>query len=84
MKDWDKYLDLAFKAAVPVGVIIMLMLQANFVTRSEFLVLSDKMSDRISKIEQVLIRMEATAETDRRQDTLLADHENRLRSLEKN
>jgi hypothetical protein len=84
MKDWDKYLDLAFKAAVPVGVVIMLMLQANFVTRSEFLVLSDKMSDRISKIEQVLIRMEATAETDRRQDTLLADHENRLRAIEKN
>jgi hypothetical protein len=84
MKDWEKYLDLTFKAAVPVGVVIMLMLQANFVTRSEFLVLSDKMSDRISKIELVLIRMEATAETDKRQDTLLADHENRLRALEKN
>jgi hypothetical protein len=81
MKDW---LDIAIKVVVLAAGIGILYLQKNYVTREEFVVLSEKMSDRMTKIEQVLIRMESTAETDRRQDTMLADHENRLRALEKN
>jgi hypothetical protein len=81
MKDW---LDIAIKVVVLAAGIGILYLQKNYVTREEFVVLSEKMSDRMTKIEQVLIRMESTAETDHRQDVILADHENRLRSLEKN
>jgi hypothetical protein len=49
------------------------------VTKDEF----TAANTRIEKIEAVLIRMEANAETDKRHDILLADHEARLRTLEK-
>jgi hypothetical protein len=84
VKDIGQYLDAGIKVIVLFAAIGTLYLQKNYVTREEFVALSDKMSERISKIEQVLIRMEATAETDHRQDIILADHENRLRAIEKN
>jgi hypothetical protein len=53
------------------------------VSRSEFEAASEKLSGRVEKIEAVLIRMEANAETDKRHDILLADHEGRLRAIER-
>jgi hypothetical protein len=61
----------------PLGVVALLALQTQFVTRSEFA----QTNDRIHKIEELLIRMERQAETDLRHDTVLSDHEIRLRAL---
>lgn len=79
----DKALEISAKIAVPIGVVIMLWLQTQFVTRVEFTRLNEKTDTRLSKIEEVLIRMEASAEVNRRQDHLLSDHEGRIRTLEK-
>jgi hypothetical protein len=66
----------------PVGVVALLVLQGQFVTRNDFDVATSKLSGRVEKIEQVLIRMEASAAIDRHHDDLLADHETRIRTLE--
>jgi hypothetical protein len=79
IEDVNKTIDIVAKLAAPIGVIIMIWLQSQFVTRVEF----QKIDDRISKIEQVLIRMEANAEVDKRHDIILADHELRIRGVEK-
>jgi hypothetical protein len=83
MENLNKSLDIAAKLAAPVGVVIMLWLQSQFVTRVEFSKAYDKTDSRLTKIEEVLIRMEASAEVDRRHDDILADHEGRLRAIEK-
>jgi hypothetical protein len=79
IEDVNKAIDVVAKLAAPVGVIVMIWLQSQFVTRVEF----QKIDDRISKIEQVLIRMEANAEVDKRHAIILADHEQRIRGIEK-
>lgn len=71
-----------FKLATPVGVVIMLILQAQFVTRNEFVVSFEKIDRRIAKIEEVLIRMEQGAITDARHTAQLDDHEKRIRTIE--
>ena len=52
-------------------------------TRSEFAKSLELTDARLAKIETVLIRMESGAETDKRHDTTIADHENRIRTLER-
>jgi hypothetical protein len=79
----NKTIDTAAKLAAPVGVVIMLWLQSQFVTRVEFSKAYDKTDSRLTKIEEVLIRMEASAAVDRRHDTILEDHESRLRAIER-
>lgn len=76
-------LDLASRWVTPAGIIVVIVLQSQFVSRSEFEAASEKLSGRVEKIEAVLIRMEANAETDKRHDLLLADHEGRIRGLER-
>jgi hypothetical protein len=83
IENLNKSLDTAAKLAAPVGVVIMLWLQSQFVTRVEFSKAYDKTDSRLTKIEEVLIRMEASAEVDRRHDDILADHEGRIRAIEK-
>ncbi len=78
-----KTLDLASRWVTPAGILVVIVLQSQFVSRSEFETASQKLSGRVEKIEAVLIRMEANAETDRRHETILADHEGRLRTLER-
>jgi hypothetical protein len=63
----------------PLGILVLLILQGQFVTRAEF----HKHIEKVERLEQVLIRMEKGAETDSRHEKLLADHELRLRVLEK-
>jgi hypothetical protein len=79
----NKALDMGLKLAAPVGVAFMLFMQTQFVTRPEFVKVYERTDTRLTKIEEVLIRMEASAEVDRRHDNLLNDHENRIRTLEK-
>ena len=78
-----KALDLASRWVTPAGILVVIALQSQFVSRTEFEAASEKLSGRIEKIEAVLIRMEANAETDKRHDLLLADHEGRLRAIER-
>ena len=78
-----KALDIASRWVTPAGILLILVLQSQFVSRGEFEAASEKLSGRVEKIEAVLIRMEANAETDKRHDILLADHEGRLRAIER-
>ena len=78
-----KALDLASRWVTPAGILVVIALQSQFVSRSEFEAASEKLSGRVEKIEAVLIRMEANAETDKRHDLVLDDHEGRLRGLER-
>ncbi len=78
-----KAIDLASRWVTPAGILVVIVLQSQFVSRTEFEAASEKLSGRVEKIEAVLIRMEANAETDKRHDHLLADHEGRLRALER-
>ena len=81
--DSSSRIDTIVKLATPVGVIAMLILQSQFVTRAEFQKSLELTDARLAKIETVLIRMESGAETDKRHDTTIADHENRIRTLER-
>lgn len=78
----NKWIDMGVKLATPVGVVIMLFLQSQFITRNEFMLTSEKLDTRIAKMEEVLIRMEARDEVDARHNKILDDHEARLRKLE--
>lgn len=79
MHDVARYFDTALKIATTGALLGVALLGTKFVTKEEF----TAANTRIEKIEAVLIRMEANAETDKRHDLILADHEARLRTLEK-
>jgi hypothetical protein len=83
MDSWLKYGDFLLKAVPAAGVLILLLLQGQFVTRTEYLTTSEKFSGRIESVEKLLIKLESSAERDRLHDQLLADHEARIRVLEK-
>jgi hypothetical protein len=74
-----KYWDIGLKVATTATLIAVALLGTKFVTKEEFI----SANQRIEKIEQVLIRMEQNAETDKRHDFILADHEQRIRTLER-
>ena len=74
-----KYWDTGLKVATTVALLSVALLGTKFVTKEEFVTANA----RIEKIEQVLIRMEQNAVVDARHDAFLADHETRIRSLEK-
>jgi hypothetical protein len=78
-EDFSKYWDNALKVLSTFALIAVALLGTKFVTKEEF----NTAYARIEKIEAVLIRMEANAETDKRHDNLLADHEGRIRGLER-
>jgi hypothetical protein len=77
--DVIRYWDVVLKIATTVALVAVALLGTRFVTKEEFI----SANQRIEKIEQVLIRMEQNAEVDKRHDFILADHEQRIRSLEK-
>lgn len=78
--EFVKYWDVGLKIATTVALISVALLGTKFVTKEEFVA----SNQRIEKIEAVLIRMEQNAVTDARHDTILTDHETRIRILEKN
>ena len=79
----ERRLDLILKLATPLGVVVMILLQNQFVTRAEFAKAQDPPDAPLQKTEPALTRMEAGADTDKRHDAQLTDHENRLRGLER-
>jgi hypothetical protein len=79
MNDFAKYFDIVLKVASTIALLAVALLGTKFVTKEEF----RETNSRIEKIEAVLIRMEVNAETDKRHDNLLADHEARIRALER-
>lgn len=79
MNDISKYFDTGLKITTTGALVAVALLGTKFVTKEEF----RETNARIEKIEAVLIRMEVNAETDKRHDNLLADHEARLRALER-
>jgi hypothetical protein len=81
--DVVKYFDIGLKLLTVFALLSVAFLGTKFVSREEFKEANDVLSGRIGKIEEVLIRMEANYETDKRHDMLLADHESRIRAIEK-
>jgi hypothetical protein len=71
--------DWAFKVLTLIGLILIMFLNHNYVTRAEYV----KDLERITSMEKVLVRLEEKLEHDKEQDLLLRDHELRLRELEK-
>ena len=78
-----KYGDFVLKVLPAVASVVFILLSTQFVSRSEFIATSEKFSGRIEAVEKLLIRMESSQETDRRHDAMIADHEARLRVMEK-
>ena len=72
----NKSLDIGLKLSAPIGVAVMLYLQTQFVTRPEFIKVYERSDVRLTRIEELLIRME-------RHDKVLADHEDRIRVVER-
>jgi len=79
-QDIVKYWDFALKVATTIALLAVALLGTKFVTKEEFMAANN----RIERIEAVLIRMEQNAETDKRHDSKLEDHEQRIRKLEQN
>ena len=76
VENLHKSLDIGLKLSAPIGVAVMLYLQTQFVTRPEFMKAYERTDVRLTKIEELLIRME-------RHDKILADHEDRIRLVER-
>jgi len=79
-QDLVRYWDFALKVATTIALLAVALLGTKFVTKEEFMAANN----RIERIEAVLIRMEQNAETDKRHDSKLEDHEQRIRKLEQN
>ena len=67
----------------PVGVCVLLLLQTQFVSRKEFSDTSEKLDNRVQKIEIALVQLVEQNKVNDRQDVEIADHEHRIRELEK-
>lgn len=67
----------------PVGICVLLLLQTQFVSRKEFSESYEKTTSRVEAIEKVLVQMNEANKINDRQDIELADHEARIRNLEK-
>jgi len=77
--EFFRLFDQALKVGTFLALVGVALLGTKFVTKEEFVAANA----RIEKIEAVLIRMEQNAVTDVRHDNLLADHESRLRAIER-
>lgn len=67
----------------PFGIVLLLVLQAQFVGRKEFVDATEKMDGRVQRVEIALVQLVEQNKVNDRQDMQLADHEKRLRELEK-
>lgn len=66
----------------PFGIVLLLVLQTQFVGRKEFSDTTDKMTGRVEAIEKILVQMAEANKVNDRQDNQIADHEKRIRELE--
>jgi len=67
----------------PIGIVMVLVFQAQFVSRGEFTLASEKMDGRVQKIELALVQLVEQNKVNDRQDVQILDHERRLRDLER-
>ena len=74
------WFDIGYRAFMVIGMICVLYLQANYVTKGDFA----EQVKRTDSIEKAIIRLEANLESQKRFDSTLADHETRIRAVEKN
>jgi len=81
-KDIIEFFESYWKYLSPLALLFMAYMQTQFVNKAEFQTHTEKIFNRVEKIEQILIRMEASVETDKRHDHVLSDHEDRIRVLE--
>lgn len=77
-----KFIETYWKFLPPIALLFMAYMQTQFVSKVEFQNHTEKIIGRVEKIEQLLIRMESSVETDKRHDGLIRDHEMRIRTLE--
>jgi hypothetical protein len=66
----------------PFGIVLLLVLQSQFVSRKEFTDSYDKMDIRVQKIEIALVQLVEQNKINDRQDVIALDHEKRIRDLE--
>jgi len=66
----------------PLGMVILVLFQAQFVSRKEFSEVTDKFGGRMESVEKVLVQMAEANKVNDRQDVAIADHERRIRDLE--
>lgn len=73
------WIDLAYKAAWPVAVLLIYLLKSEFVTQRDF----KNLTDRQTQTETTLKLMAEQNRVNDRQDSTLLDHEQRIRALER-
>ena len=66
----------------PIGVLLLLILQAQFVSRKEFVDATRETDSRVQKVEIALVQLVEQNKINDRQDGQILDHEKRLRDLE--
>lgn len=66
----------------PIGVLLLLILQGQFVGRKEFVDATRETDSRVQKVEIALVQLVEQNKINDRQDGQILDHEKRLRDLE--
>jgi hypothetical protein len=66
----------------PIGMVVLLVMQAQFVSRKEFVDATEKTDNRVQKVEIALVQLVEQNKVNDRQDTQIVDHERRIRDLE--
>lgn len=86
----NKWIDIAWKAAVFVGFVSVLYFNSLYVTKSEFsdfrketTTALDSVQDRLNLIEKTLAVISEKLQNDVRQDQSISEMEKRVRELER-
>lgn len=74
-----KWGDWIYRAIILTGLIILMFMNSRYTTKEEFL----DQTKRIDTMEKVLIKMETYFEVQKRIESILADHETRIRQIER-
>ena len=76
---WQGVVDTLFKVGTPLGLALVAWMGSKFATRAEL----QALQGQVSEIEKVIAVIVEQNKVNQRQDDTLADHEERLRALEK-
>lgn len=79
----EKYAEWTWRAGVVVLLFINLWLKDNFVTKVQYDIDHKEATEAIRTMSTLLTTMQERDKVNDRQDLVLADHENRIRILEK-
>ena len=75
-----KWGDWIYRAILLSGLIVLMFMNSRYTTKEEH----QSLVSRMDNVERVLIKMEAYFEVQKRFENNLADHETRIRAVEKN